>query len=290
MTKTALWILVLGLGLACGGGLEEAEGTVHTWPVDEPSPDAIEINGELFYEAEPVVDYLDAAMAEETERTEEAEAPELDVEKATYVIPNKYGIAGGGPPCESTGFAGGECKIPKVKTWCVIRITDTESATATMDTSVRRAFPAWKTLVNGLGWSGSHNDVGCAFASNQIRVKFGNLGTGVLGKMSPLINSSDTFTISAGKVIPWTHGVVTIDPSELSAYISGKTTAQKDKATRNIAFHELIHATGLAHNGIVDTLMDASPINPPAVSSYFLGDLSPLAAENTRIQTYSVTP
>lgn len=285
MTKTGLFILVIGMGLACGSPLEEGESVVHVLPPDVPSPDAVEIDGDLFYEDEPIVEYLDAAQAEY-----ELFDDEPIVDKATYVIPNGYGIAGGGVGCASSGFAGGECKVPKSKSGCVMRIADTDPPLAGQDASIRQAFPKWKSIVTPLGWMAQHDDVACALAARKIRVKFLNMGPGILGLMTPLVATGDSFTIPAGTVKPWTHADIKIGPEVLGQLVIGKTPAQSSNAERNVMLHELIHSAGTAHNVIIDTLMAASPVQPPAVSSYYSANLTPLAAENTRIQNYSVTP
>jgi hypothetical protein len=289
-------ILALALALACGG-VSEDEPVIEqrpSWPVTEPSPDAVEINGELFWELDPVVDYVPGFGPTELDESafDDAESEPTSIDKRTYTIPNGYGIAVGGVQCLNPSWAGGQCKIPKVKQACVLHKPDTEPPSSTMAAQAEAGLTAWLSYMSSK-WTVGHDDIGCAFATEgQVRIKWGNLGAGVMGKMTPLANSGDFFSITQGEVRPWKHAEITLDPSEILAMpgFSGKTGTQKDRFVQNVQIHELDHAAGLAHNGIIDTLMAASPEMPPTISSAYSKVMSPLSSEGVLITSYTTTP
>jgi hypothetical protein len=288
MRKTAILMMlaaILMMLAACGSEMEQAE------PV-------LDLVDPTLFEAEPVVDYATEPTDEQRAPHErmfqepidwEAESPEV-FEKATYIIPNGYGIAGGGVRCNSTSFPGGECKIPKSKRYCLKTLPNTENPPQGFFTTGRASGIARAiALLNTKGFAAAANHPNC-IAFPNVTIKFGNLGTNIMGKMSPIVSSSDVFTVPQGTVKPWSSANVTLDPSETAAFPgwSSRSTAEKEQFVENLTMHELMHAAGLAHNGILDTLLESSPVKPPAISSHFSADLPPLADESGFLSDYDV--
>jgi hypothetical protein len=295
--KSIKWILAAALA-ACGD-YEASEPIVYTWPVDEPSPYPVEVDGELYWEGEPVVEYIGDHMESwfysDLDVTDGHSDEPDEVQKTTYTIPNGYGIAGSGVGCNTAGFAGGFCKIPKGKTWCVFSGTDTEPPTNAMRTAADRARAKFETFAEGgsRGWNITVGSSGTCTPHDirTIKIKWANLPPGIMGRMVPFIKASDEVSTPAGTVKPWTFSEIELDPSNILTMpgYSSRTPAQQDQFATNLEKHELFHSAGLAHNGIVDTLMASSPVMPPAISSLYLGDVSPTGSEGTMLKDYKVT-
>jgi hypothetical protein len=285
-------ILTIGALLAAcaGGGMEEAEPVI-----DVADPTLFEAESVIEWATEPTAEQraLYERMFEEPIDWEAEPASDAVFEKATYIIPNGFGIAGGGVRCNSTSFPGGECKIPKSKRYCLKQLSNTEdppSGQGFYNTGRASGITRAIALLNTKGYTASSTDPICILTPN-VTIRFGNLGTNIMGKMTPTVSSSDVFTIPQGTVKPWSSAATFLDPSEIGAFpgFSNKSTAQKEQFVENITMHELMHAAGLAHNGILDTLLEASPVLPPPITSNFLNDLNPLADEQGFLSTFSVS-
>jgi hypothetical protein len=287
-----LVMALLALGIGCGNADETRLKTLED---DLQEGDRVMVNGEEFVALEPVIDSYDdlARFSEELDELEKATGS-LQAGSpfaTTYIIPNGYGIAGGGVRCNNTSFPGGTCKVPKLKSGCVRHLADQESPPTAMRTAAATAHAPWETTMEAHGFPVLFNDVACAFSTQgQISIRWGNLPAGVGGKMTPLINSGDLVNVPQGQLQPWRIAQITLDPSEIAAHplYASRTQAEKNRFARNTLMHELFHAGGIAHNGILDTLMADVVLQPPPVSSYFTSDMSALGAEMTLIQGYEV--
>lgn len=287
------WLLtVFALALACGNA---DETTIKTLDDDLQEGDRVMVNGIELVALEPVMEPYNAdreAWFDEEPALEKAGPLTVSSPFATtYILPNGYGIAGGGGRCNNTSFPGGTCKVPKQRSGCIRHLSDQETPPSGMRSAADAAIAPWDATMELLGWTVNHDEFACPFVTEgQISIRWGNLPPGVSGKMTPLISSSDLVNVTPGQLQPWKIAQIILDPSEIVAApgYSSKTQTQKNRFARNTLMHELFHAGGLGHNGIIDTLMDAVMLQPPPVSSYFTADLSALGAEQTLIADYEV--
>lgn len=263
--------LVLLAGMLACGGPDAGEPAV----LELAPPEAGEV---------VIVDGVEYIAMPPTEWAAEDVAPPDVIEKRSYVIPSGYGQGGGSKRCNNFRFPGGRCQIPKYKNACLRNYYYGKTSPQYMADARQEARETWAWKMGTLGWNTAIQDIQCAFTLGQVIIGFAELPSGVAGVTTPLVNSNDVFTVSAGTVYPWTHVQIRIDPDEIEDNdgFGSRSDAEQYWFTYNIIMHELIHASGMAHNTDEGTLMFER-----ADDDFYAGPFGALQEEYDLIEGYS---